>query len=465
MAVGVAAGTDARSRSGPDLAPRGSTAVGGAPGASPLSCPAVISAPPLNMGTTVREGCDKVTTIVSMRHGCARRGLIYDPPRCRVVGGSPGGSVGLEDVLAKARTELSPGNLGLETNVQVKVVRPILRSLGWDDADSSHLRAEFKTDYGRVDEALLDEFGNPLVFVEAKKQGHLKDATRHYKALRQIFRYARYREVPILLLTDGETWDFYLRRAPGPPAERRFLRLTLTEPVDIEQAASDLRTYLSRDAMLQGDSLRAARARLKRETARGKRRRDIAVAWQRLLEASDKSLRLLIADKVERDVGKRPPVAELTDFLREQGALVLLDRDPVPTSARPYTYDELFPDDLPRTDYTQDELEHLSPEEMSDVVGWWAEWGLDEPAESDSASEDSGQIVEFVLAAQSTHDGWATAAHEIREAAEEHGDEQTYLEAMRMADLRQFARRLPVQPSGRSKQDLVEALVGCLDWF
>ncbi len=373
--------------------------------------------------------------------------------------------MGLEDVLAKARTELSPGNLGLETNVQVKVVRPILRSLGWDDADSSHLRAEFKTEYGRVDEALLDEFGSPLVFVEAKKQGHLKDVTRHYKALRQIFRYARYREVPILLLTDGETWDFYLRRAPGPPAERRFLRLTLTEPVDIEQAASDLRTYLSRDAMLQGDSLRAARARLKRETARGKRRRDIAAAWQRLLEAGDKSLRSLIADRVEREIGKRPPAAELTDFLRQQSAHALPKDDPTPASLRPYTYDELFPDDLPRTDYTQDELDHLSPEEMSDVIEWWAEWGLDEPAESDSASDDSSQVVEFVLAAQRTHDGWATAANEIREAAEEHDDEQTYLEAMPMAELRQFAKRLQVRPGGRSKQDLVEALVECLDWF
>ena len=373
--------------------------------------------------------------------------------------------MGLEDVLAKARTELSPGNLGLETNVQVKVVRPILRSLGWDDADSSHLRAEFKTDYGRVDEALLDEFGNPLVFVEAKKQGHLQDATRHYKAVRQIFRYARHREVPFLLLTDGETWDFYLRRAAGPPAERHFLRLTLTEPVGFEQAASDLRTYLSRDAMLQGDSLRAARARLRRETARGKRRRDIAAAWRALLEAGDKSLRSLIADKVERDAGKRPPAAELTDFLRQQGALVLLDGDPTPASLRPYTYDELFPDDLPRTNYTQDELEHLSPEEMSDVVERWAEWGLDEPAESDPASDDSNQIIEFVLAAQRTYDGWATAANEIREAAEEHDDEQAYFEAMRMADLRQLAKRLAVQPSGRSKQDLVEALVECLDWF
>jgi len=51
----------------------------------------------------------------------------------------------LEERLAKVSTELSPGNLVLETNVQVKVIRPILRSLGWDDADSSHLRAEYKT--------------------------------------------------------------------------------------------------------------------------------------------------------------------------------------------------------------------------------------------------------------------------------------------------------------------------------
>ena len=134
----------------------------------------------------------------------------------------------LEERLAKVRKELSSGNLGLETNVQVKVVRPILRSLGWDDADSSHMRAEFRIDKRKVDEALLDEFGNPVVFIEAKKQGHLKDSARHDKAMRQLFRYARHREVPILLLTDGEMWDFYLRRAPGPPAGGRFLRLALT---------------------------------------------------------------------------------------------------------------------------------------------------------------------------------------------------------------------------------------------
>ena len=372
----------------------------------------------------------------------------------------------LEDRLAKVRTELSPGNLELETNVQVKVVRPLLRSLGWDDADSSHMRAEFRIGKRKVDEALLDELGNPAVFIEAKRQGHLRDTARHDQAMRQLFRYARDEPAQILLLTDGEMWDFYLRRASGPPVARRFLRLTLTEPVGFEQAASDLRTFLSRDAVLKGNAMRAARARLEHETARGERRCHLRAAWKTLLQAGDKTLQSLLADEVEREVGERPPPAELTDFLDELRALALPDGDPMPISPRPFTYDELFPDDLPRTDYTRGELEHLSPEEMSDVVEWWAEeWWLEEYAEQEPEPDESTRNVEFVLRAQSKYDCWVATANEICEAAEEYEDEQTYFEAMRMAELRQFAKRLPVQPAGRSKQDLVEALVECVEWF
>lgn len=373
----------------------------------------------------------------------------------------------LEERLDRVHEELASGRLRLETNVQIKVIRPILRDLGWDDTDSSHMLAERRIDKRRkVDEALFDEFGNPAVFIEAKRQGYLQDRTRYDQARRQLFRYARDEPARILVLTDGETWDFFIRRAPGPPSERRFLRLTLTEPSLLAEAASELRRFLGRTVVLDGSALRAAQARLRREKARTERRHQMQAAWQSLLESGDKTMRLRLADKVERDAGRRPPAREVNEFLRTQGEFALPEVDPMAPPPRPYTYDELFPDDLPRKDYTQDELEHLSLEEMSDVIEWWAEeWELDESAEYDSASDDSGQIVGFVLAAQRIYDGWATAANEIREAAEEHDDEQTYLEAMRMAELRQLAKRLQVQPGGRSKQDLVEALVECLDWF
>ena len=122
------------------------------------------------------------------------------------------------------------------------------------------------------------------------------------------------------------------------------------------------------------------------------------VAWRALLESADETLQSLLTDKVERDVGRRSPSAEVTEFLRKQSELALPDDDSTPTSPRPYTYDELFPEDLPRTDYTQDELEHLLPVEMSDVVEWWTEeWGPDDHAGPDSESDESSRDIAFVL--------------------------------------------------------------------
>ncbi len=190
------------------------------------------------------------------------------------------------------------------------------------------------------------------------------------------------------------------------------------------------------------------------------------VAWRQLLESGDRALRTLLSDEVERDVGRRPPSGEVTQFLRAQGEIALTDDNPGQASPRPYTYDELFPEDLPRPDYIQNELEHMSSVEMSDVVEYWTEeWGLDEPAEHVSGPDDSSRDVEFILYAQGVYDGWVSAASEIREAAEEYDDLQASLEAMRMVELRQFAKRLPIQPGGRSKRDTVEALVGCVEWF
>ncbi len=372
----------------------------------------------------------------------------------------------LEERLAKVCTELAPGNLVLETNVQVKVIRPILRSLGWDDADSSHLRAEYKTDYGRADEALLDEFGHPAVFIEAKKRGHLQDTARYHNALRQLFRYARDEPARILLLTDGETWDFFLRRAPGPPSERRFARLTLTQPDGLTKAASELRRFLGRTAVLDGSAIRAAQARLKREKARAERWHQMQVAWRQLLASGDKTMRSRLADKVGRHAGRRPAAREVNEFLRTQSEFALPENDPTSPPPRPYTFDELFPDDVPRTDYTQDELEHLLPDEMSDVVEFWnEEWEVDEPADRDSGTDESSRHIQFVLYAQDLHDGWVTVVNEIREAAAEYEDERAFLEDMPMAELRSLAKCLSVHPGGRSKQDIVEALVECLEWF
>lgn len=375
--------------------------------------------------------------------------------------------MGLEERLARVQEELASGRLRLETNVQIKVIRPILRDLGWDDTDSSHMLAERRVDKRRkVDEALFDEFGNPAVFVEAKRQGHLQDGPRYVQARRQLFRYARDEPARILLLTDGDTWDFFLRRAPGPPSERRFLRLTLNESNRLTEAASDLRRFLSRTAVLDGSALRAAQVRLKREQARAEQRHHIQVAWQKLLESGDKTMRTRLADKVEQDAGRRPAAREVNEFLRTQSEFVLPEDDLNSPPPRPYTFDELFPDDVPRTDYTRDELSHLLPDEMSDVIEWWTEeWEVDEPAEHDPRSDESSWDVDFVLYAQGLRNGWVMAVNEIREAAAEHADVPAYLASLRVVELKDWAGRLDIGIAGLRKQGLVETLVGAIEWF
>lgn len=222
-------------------------------------------------------------------------------------------SSGLEAALAKARTTLASGLLANEAGVQASVIRPILRELGWDDADPQQWQVEYQVDSGRVDEVLLGSLGKPLVFIEAKKQGNLS-----VKAEDQLFGYAANKGVPILILTDGDTWDLYLSMAAGEPAERRFAHLTLTESTDLGRMARDLQEFISREAVLSGRGDDAANARLKQVKDREIGKRGLASAWMELLREPDDMLRDLLIERVEQRFGARPTHEDAEQFLRSE---------------------------------------------------------------------------------------------------------------------------------------------------
>lgn len=244
-------------------------------------------------------------------------------------------SSGLEEALAKARDTLASGLLANEAGVQAAVIRPILRELGWDDADPQQWQVEYQVDSGRVDEALLGPGGQPLVFIEAKRQGNL-----NVKAEDQLFGYAANKGVPVLVLTDGDTWDLYLSMAAGEPAERRFAHLTLTESDDLDRVAQDLREFIEREAVLSGRADDAAKARLKQVKDREIGKSGLESAWAELLREPDDMLRDLLIEKVEQRIGARPAADDAERFLRSQ-TMRRVEAAPKPTP----------PDD--RTDATQ----------------------------------------------------------------------------------------------------------------
>ncbi|WP_419907417.1 hypothetical protein [Candidatus Poriferisodalis sp.] len=226
-------------------------------------------------------------------------------------------SSGLEDALAKARDALASGLVVSEAAVQASVVRPILRELGWDDADPRQWQMEYPVDNGRVDEALIGPLGKPLVFVEVKRPGVLSP-----KAEDQLFRYANNKGVPLLVLTDGDTWDLYLSMAEGEPVERRFTRCKLTESSEFCGVARDLRTFLERSEVLSGAARKAAEARLEQVKHREIGKGGLDSAWEELLRGPDEILRDLLIERVEENVGSRPGTRDAEEFLRMLAAIV-----------------------------------------------------------------------------------------------------------------------------------------------
>ena len=125
-----------------------------------------------------------------------------------------------------------------EATTQQYVVLPILRALGWDDANlaSMEVLPEYAVENGHVDYAL--KIGQtPKLFIECKKWD--EPLKKHES---QIANYAFNAGVPIGVLTNGKIWYFYFSWVEGKPvAERIFCEIDIG---NLENAVSNLETYL-----------------------------------------------------------------------------------------------------------------------------------------------------------------------------------------------------------------------------
>ncbi len=211
----------------------------------------------------------------------------------------------LVQTLKKAAGRLRSARLGNEAQVKQSVIVPILRALDWDDTDPESFIPEYSAGFGRVDYALLDRRrGKPLVFIEAKQTGAL-----NARGEAQLFRYASNRGVPLLVLTDGNRWDFYLSMAEGDPAERRFYRLELQLDHKLPEYTKSLEQYLHKDRVVSGQAKRDAE---QRHTSN----RVIPGAFKSLLKEPDEMLRDLLAERVESECGTKPELHDVDEFLK-----------------------------------------------------------------------------------------------------------------------------------------------------
>ena len=145
-----------------------------------------------------------------------------------------------------------------EATMQQYVVLPILRALGWDDTNlvSMEVLPEYAAG-GQVDYAL--KVGQtPKLFIECKKWG--APLKKHES---QIANYAFNAGVAIGVLTNGKIWCFYFSWVEGKPvAERIFCEIDIG---NIENAVSNLETYLLRSNVASGRTKQNAQKALKKK--------------------------------------------------------------------------------------------------------------------------------------------------------------------------------------------------------
>ena len=145
-----------------------------------------------------------------------------------------------------------------EATIQQYVVLPILRTLGWNDANlaSMEIIPEYKVESRRADYALhIKQDQNPVVLIECKRWNQPIGKNEE-----QICFYAYSANVPLAIITNGKLWRFYLSRWEASSLSDRIFCETDIE--NRETAISDLKKYLLKFNVVSGKAERNAQIAL-----------------------------------------------------------------------------------------------------------------------------------------------------------------------------------------------------------
>lgn len=225
----------------------------------------------------------------------------------------------LETTLADIITKLREGRFPNEQAISQGIVLRILHELGWTTWDVSLVWPEYQTGEGRADFALCNPPNKPAVFVEVKPPGKAEDAVR--QALDYAFHSGG---VPVVVLTDGKTWSFYLTMEQGTYDERRVYKLDLFER-EPSEAAAKLTQYLSLSNIKSGQALDSAREEYRNRNRAAQARAAIPAAWQELVGKGDELLVELLASAVESKAGIKPEEDDVLAFLTSLGKPFVLE--------------------------------------------------------------------------------------------------------------------------------------------
>lgn len=221
-----------------------------------------------------------------------------------------------------------------EAEVSLGIVQPVLSGLGWQLDEPGIVRPEFGVGNARrVDYALCAPPDTPVVLVEVKKLGAADVSAEH-----QLFSYCVLKGVPVAVLTDGQTWNFFLPAGPGSFEERRFCRIDLRAD-ESTQCAEMLFRYLKYDTVKSGQNVKLAQKDL--DTRRF--RHTCNAVWDKLFREPTGDVLNLFMEALRDAAAIDPSPREVADWIRERAACSV--SPPPPPPPPPGQYSVVFLDE------------------------------------------------------------------------------------------------------------------------
>ena len=213
----------------------------------------------------------------------------------------------VSDIIGRLRR----GEFLNEAAVSGGIVTRLLSDLGWAVYDPAVVWPQYTTDSGRADFALCHPPRKPHIFVEVKAVGKARDGEA------QAFRYAFDEGVPLLVVTDGKEWFFYLPGGQGKFSKRQFYALDMQERQP-EDCAKTFCQFLAHEAIVSGRAHKEAEKILRDKGRDEEIQKTIPDAWQRLLSEQNEELQVLLAEQVEKMCGHEPDIESVSAFLQKQ---------------------------------------------------------------------------------------------------------------------------------------------------
>ncbi len=196
-----------------------------------------------------------------------------------------------------------------EEAVKHGAILPVLQDLGWSVFDPNECRPEYGPSW-KVDYALSLK-GKPRIFIEAKAISSPLSPDNQL----QLCNYTSQHGVPLAILTNGKSWEFYLALTEGLFYERKVYSIELDHQ-DIDEAAGRIVKLLSRSRVESGEA--EAYAKRLHESHLRDAAIDAALpkAWERLFRDPDSILVDYLAEEAEAICGFKPDPERVRTFLR-----------------------------------------------------------------------------------------------------------------------------------------------------